>query len=192
MIGPEGKTLEVQIRTHDMHGQAELGVAAHWRYKEGRAAPGGTALDRRVEWMRRMLEAGSDADLAGELDAELAEDRVYALTPQGEVIDLPLGATPLDFAYRVHTMVGHRCRGAKVDGRIVPLDYALKTGERVEILTGKAAEPRRDWLLEANGFLASPRSREKVRSWFNKLDRERNLTAGREFCLLYTSPSPRD
>lgn len=180
VIGPEGKTLEVQIRTHDMHGQAELGVAAHWRYKEGRAAPGGTALDRRVEWMRRMLEAGRDADLAGELDGELAEDRVYALTPQGEVIDLPLGATPLDFAYRVHTMVGHRCRGAKVDGRIVPLDYALKTGERVEILTGKAAEPRRDWLLEANGFLASPRSREKVRSWFNKLDRERNLTAGRE------------
>ena len=180
VIGPEGKTLEVQIRTHDMHGQAELGVAAHWRYKEGRAAPGGTALDRRVEWMRRMLEAGSDADLSGELDAELGEDRVYALTPQGEVIDLPLGATPLDFAYRVHTMVGHRCRGAKVDGRIVPLDYALKTGERVEILTGKAAEPRRDWLLEANGFLASPRSREKVRSWFNKLDRERNLTAGRE------------
>lgn len=180
VIGPEGKTLEVQIRTHEMHNLAELGVAAHWRYKEGRGAPGGSAIDKRVEWMRRMLEAGTDAELAGELQAELAEDRVYALTPKGEVIDLPLGATPLDFAYRVHTMVGHRCRGAKIDGRIVPLDYRLNTGERVEILTARTAEPRRDWLVESNGFLASARSREKVRSWFNRLDRDRNLAAGRD------------
>lgn len=183
VIGPEGKTLEVQIRTHDMHRQAELGVAAHWRYKEGRSAPATAAIDKKIEWMRRMLDSGGDArdaDLQSELDSELIEDRVYALTPKGEVVDLPLGATPLDFAYRVHTMVGHRCRGAKVDGRIVPLEYALKTGERVQILTGKTAEPRRDWLIESNGYLASARSREKVRGWFHKLDRERNLAAGRE------------
>lgn len=180
VAGPEGKTLEVQIRTHEMHRQAELGVAAHWRYKEGRGAPATAAVDRKIEWMRRMLDSSGDQHLQAELSAELAEDRIYALTPKGEVVDLPLGATPLDFAYRVHTMVGHRCRGAKVDGRIVPLDYRLKTGERVEILTGKSAEPRRDWLLEANGFLASARSREKVRSWFHKLDRERNIAAGRD------------
>lgn len=196
VIGPEGKTLEVQIRTHDMHAQAELGVAAHWRYKENagsprgaaqRSAAGDAALDRKIEWMRRLLEThaesgrdGSEAALAGGFDTELVEDRIYALTPKGEVIDLPRGATPLDFAYLVHTEVGHRCRGAKVDGRIVPLDHVLQSGDRVEILTGKIAEPRRDWLLAANGFLASARSREKVRSWFHKLDRARNLQAGRE------------
>ncbi|OHE86434.1 MAG: GTP diphosphokinase [Lysobacterales bacterium RIFOXYD1_FULL_69_11] len=182
VIGPEGKTLEVQIRTHDMHRQAELGVAAHWRYKEGgRGAD--AAFDRKIAWMRRLLEEGGgrdDAGLAGELDTELVEDRIYALTPKGEVIDLPVGSTPLDFAYRVHTEVGHRCRGAKVDGRIVPLDHRLRTGDRVEIMTARTGEPRRDWLIEANGFLASPRSREKVRGWFHKLDRARNETEGRE------------
>jgi GTP pyrophosphokinase len=206
VIGPEGKTLEVQIRTREMHAQAELGVAAHWRYKEGgtrkggegRSAAGDAALDRKIEWMRRLLEAnaeagepsggepgssepgGSERDLRGEFDSALVEDRIYVLTPAGEVIDLPRGATPLDFAYHVHTMVGHRCRGAKVDGRIVPLDHALRTGDRVEILTGKTAEPRRDWLVAANGFLASARSREKVRNWFNKLDRVRNVQAGKD------------
>ena len=190
VVGPEGKTLEVQIRTFDMHAQAELGVAAHWRYKEGggpgRSAAGNAALDRKIEWMRRLLEThvdsgkGGDADLAGEFDSELVEDRVYALTPKGEVVDLPMGATPLDFAYHVHTEVGHRCRGAKVNGRIVPLDHRLQSGDRVEILTAKTGEPRRDWLVESNGFLASARSREKVRSWFHKLDRARNEQAGRE------------
>ena len=194
VIGPEGKTLEVQIRTREMHEQAELGVAAHWRYKERaydgrggaqRSAAGNAALDRKIEWMRRLLEAHGeggegDAALAHGFDTELVEDRIYVLTPKGEVIDLPRGATPLDFAYHVHTMVGHRCRGAKVDGRIVPLDHRLRSGDRVEILTGKTPEPRRDWLVAANGFLASPRSREKVRTWFHKLDRERNIAAGRE------------
>ena len=189
VVGPEGKTLEVQIRTREMHDQAERGVAAHWRYKESggsqRSSAGNAALDRKIEWMRRLLDASAegaegDAALARGFDTELLEDRVYALTPAGEVIDLPRGATPLDFAYHVHTMVGHRCRGAKVDGRIVPLDHKLRSGDRVEILTAKTAEPRRDWLVAANGFLASPRSREKVRSWFHKLDRERNLQAGRE------------
>ena len=194
VVGPEGKTLEVQIRTFEMHAQAELGVAAHWRYKEGdsrsgggpgRSAAGNAALDRKIEWMRRLLDVRADkgegaADLLGEIDSELVEDRVYALTPKGEVVDLPAGATPLDFAYHVHTEVGHRCRGAKVGGRIVPLDYRLRSGDRVEIMTAKTGEPRRDWLVESNGFLASARSREKVRSWFHKLDRARNVQAGRE------------
>jgi GTP pyrophosphokinase len=200
VIGPEGKTVEVQIRTHEMHAQAELGVAAHWRYKETggserggpqRSAAGNAALDRKIEWMRRLLDThvdgagaegrdGGERALAGGLDTELVEDRIYVLTPRGEVVDLPRGATPLDFAYHVHTDVGHRCRGAKVDGRIVPLDHKLRSGDRVEILTGKVSEPRRDWLVAANGFLASARSREKVRNWFHKLDRARNLQAGRE------------
>ncbi len=186
VVGPEGKTLEVQIRTHEMHAQAELGVAAHWRYKEGRSAPADAAMDRKIEWMRKLLDGSreegeaAEQSLHGALDSELAEDRIYTLTPQGDVVDLPNGATPLDFAYHVHTMVGHRCRGAKVDGRIVPLDYKLRSGQRVEILTAKTAEPRRDWLLASNGFLASGRSRDKVRAWFHKLDRARNLQAGRE------------
>ena len=189
VIGPDGKALEVQIRTHEMHAQAELGVAAHWRYKETggsqRSSAANAANDRKIEWMRRLLEASGEGRegeraLAGDLGTELLEDRVYALTPQGKVIDLPAGATPLDFAYHVHTEVGHRCRGAKVDGRIVPLDTRLRSGERVEILTAKTGEPRRDWLVASNGFLASPRSREKVRAWFHKLDRARNLQAGRE------------
>ena len=178
MLGPGGKTVEVQIRTREMHAHAELGVAAHWRYKEGRAG-NDAALSRRIEWMRQLLEAGAEG-VQGGLESELAEDRVYALTPKGEVVDLPAGATPLDFAYHVHTEVGHRCNGAKVNGRIVPLQAALRSGDRVEILTAKIAAPRRDWLVAANGFLASPRSREKVRGWFHKLDRARNVQAGRE------------
>ncbi|WP_343225025.1 RelA/SpoT family protein [Luteimonas sp. MC1895] len=190
VVGPEGKTLEVQIRTREMHEQAERGVAAHWRYKESggsqRSAAGEAAVNRKIEWMRNLLEAtaegadSGDGALAGAFDTELLEDRIYALTPRGEVIDLPRGSTPLDFAYRVHTEVGHRCRGAKVDGRIVPLDHVLRSGDRVEILTGKVSEPRRDWLMATSGYLASPRSREKVRAWFHKLDRARNLQDGRE------------
>ncbi|ROQ43897.1 GTP pyrophosphokinase [Stenotrophomonas maltophilia] len=182
VVGPEGRTIEVQIRTHDMHAQAELGVAAHWKYKEG-GKGGEKAFDRKITWMRQLLEQAQEASasgLAGALDAELTEDRVYALSPKGEVMDLPQGATPLDFAYHVHTMVGHRCRGAKINGRIVPLTYRLRSGDRVEILTAKEADPRRDWLLPANGYLASNRSREKVRNWFHKLDRARNVQAGRE------------
>jgi GTP pyrophosphokinase len=185
VIGPEGRTLEVQIRTHEMHAQAELGVAAHWRYKEGKG--GDRAFDRKIAWMRRLLEPAPEAAredgqpaLADALGAELAEERIYTLTPKGEVIDLPRGGTVLDFAYHVHTMVGHRTRGAKVNGRIVPLGHVLSSGDRVEILVGKTGEPRRDWLLPANGFLASGRSRDKVRAWFHKLDRARNVQAGRE------------
>ena len=161
VFGPEGKVIEVQIRTHEMHAHAELGVAAHWRYKEG--GKGDSEFERKIAWMRQLLETSKDEDgdaslLAG-LSTELVEDRVYALTPQGGVIDLPQGATVLDFAYHVHTEVGHRCRGAKVNGRIVPLTYQLASGERVEILTGKVTEPRRDCLSATAGYLASPRSR---------------------------------
>ncbi len=181
VIGPQGKTLEVQIRTHDMHQHAELGVAAHWRYKEGAGAAAG--FERKIAWMRKLLEGREgeeDSALLAGLRSDLIEDRVYLLTPRGEVIDLPRGGTVLDFAYHVHTEVGHRCRGAKVNGRIVPLNFQPKSGDRVEILTGKVSEPRRDWLVAANGFLASARSRDKVRAWFHRLDRARNEQEGRE------------
>jgi GTP pyrophosphokinase len=190
VIGPEGRALEVQIRTTEMHAHAELGVAAHWRYKEGGtgvstgSVAGDAGFERKVAWMRQLLErneveAGENALDQG-LRSDLVEERVYLLTPKGEVIDLPLGGTVLDFAYHVHTEVGHRCRGAKVNGRIVPLSFQPASGDRVEIMTAKTGEPRRDWLMASQGFLASGRARDKVRAWFHKLDRARNLQAGRE------------
>jgi len=182
VIGPEGKALEVQIRTHQMHEHAELGVAAHWRYKEGGGA--GADFERKIQWMRQLLEgrdeAQDDAALLAGFSTELLEDRVYLLTPMGAVVDLPKGATVLDFAYTVHTEVGHRCRGAKVNGRIVPLTFTPRTGDRVEILTAKEGQPKRDWLLPQHGYLASSRARHKVRTWFHKLDRGQNLRDGRE------------
>jgi len=186
VIGPEGRTLEVQIRTHEMHAHSELGVAAHWRYKEGGGPSGAAAgFDRKIAWMRQLLDRteadpGDENALLAGLRTDLVEDRIYLLTPKGEVVDLPHGGTVLDFAYHVHTEVGHRCRGAKVNGRIVPLNFRPNTGDRVEILTAKTSEPRRDWLMAGQGFLASARSRDKVRAWFHKLDRARNLQAGRE------------
>ncbi len=182
VIGPEGKTLEVQIRTHEMHRAAELGVAAHWRYKEGGHAD--AAYQRRVAWMRRLLETRGegedDAALASELRAELSEERVYLLTPKGEVFDLPAGATVLDFAYHVHTMVGHRCRGAKVNGRIVPLTHRPVSGDRIEILTAREPAPSRDWLSPHLGYLATASARGKVRAWFRRIDQDANLAAGRQ------------
>jgi GTP pyrophosphokinase len=179
LIGPGGRALEVQIRTHDMHKHAELGVAAHWRYKEG--GKNEASFERKVAWMRQLLEAREEGDsLQSQLQNELLEDRVYLLTPKGEVMDLPQGATVLDFAYHVHTSVGHRCRGAKVNGRIVPLNFAPHSGDRVDIMTGKELEPRRDWLQAQQGFLKTGRARDKVRAWFAKVDRERNLKDGKE------------
>ena len=181
VFGPEGKAVEVQIRTHEMHDQAELGLAAHWRYKEGRykdSRAHEVSYDRKIEWVRKLLDpstrfgAGSEGDFLDEVRAELFEDRLYALTPKGEVVDLPPGATPLDFAYHVHTDLGHRCRGARVNGRIVPLTRALSNGEIVEIITHKYPQPSRDWLSETAGFIVSPRARSKVRAWFRKLDEE--------------------
>jgi GTP pyrophosphokinase len=173
VTGPAGKSIEVQIRTHEMHEHAELGVAAHWTYKEG-AAPD-ARYERKIESVRRLLEPRSDAGAAEpdvqfleRVSRELFQDRVYALTPKGEVIDLPRGATPLDFAYTVHSSLGHRCRGARVNGRIVPLTYAVANGQVVEIITAKQEAPSRDWLAPEQGFLASARNRAKVRAWFRK------------------------
>jgi len=187
VIGPEGKTLEVQIRSHDMHAHAERGVAAHWRYKEQSAeAPGlsrDASFERKIAWMRQLLEAKDDSEddaalLAG-FKTDILEDRVYLLTPQGQVMDLPRGATVLDFAYHVHTDVGHRCHGAKVNGRIVPLNFQPASGDRVEILTGKTLEPRRDWLSAHHGYLTTHRAQQKVRAWFKHADLAANLAAGR-------------
>jgi GTP pyrophosphokinase len=178
VIGPHGKTLEVQIRTHAMHRDNELGVAAHWRYKEGGGAD--AEFEAKIAWMRRLLDTrGDEGELAAGLETELVEDRVYLLTPKGEVIDLPHGATVLDFAYHVHTEVGHRCRGAKVNGRIVPLGFQPRSGDRVEIITARQAEPSRDWLSPHHGYLHSARAREKVRTWFRRQAHDANLAAGR-------------
>jgi len=176
VIGPAGKSVEVQIRTREMHEHAELGVAAHWTYKEGGARD--SQYERKIEWVRKLLEPqdtsteATDRDFLERMRTELFEDRVYALTPKGEVIDLPRGATPLDFAYQIHTSLGHRCRGAKVNGRIVPLTYTLHNGEVIEIITSKQEAPSRDWLTPEQGYLVSAHSRAKVRAWFRKQEAE--------------------
>lgn len=185
VVGPEGKTVEIQIRTDQMHQDAELGVAAHWRYKEG-AQAGGKAnnFEDKIEWLRKLLAWQEDLSESGslleDLRSQVFEDRVYVFTPKGDVIDLPAGATPLDFAYHVHSMIGHRCIGAKIDGRIVPFTYALQTGDQVEVITQKEPNPSRDWMNPNSGFLRSSRARAKVATWFRKLDRDKNIVAGRE------------
>lgn len=181
VIGPEGKALEVQIRTFAMHQDAELGMAAHWRYKEGGQ---GAALADKVAWLRQLLawkdELAAHADLAQQLRHELFQDEVFVLTPKGKVIALPAGATPIDFAYAVHTELGHRCRGAKVDGQLVPLDTPLKTGQCVQILTVKEGGPSRDWLNPHLGFIRTSRARARVRQWFKQLDYAIHVQEGRE------------
>ena len=181
VVGPEGLNLEVQIRTYEMHSHAELGVAAHWRYKEGGGTDAG--YEEKIAWLRQLLEWREEertaTDFVDRFKSEAFQDRVYVLTPQGRIIDLPQGATPLDFAYAVHTEVGHRCRGAKVDGRMVPLTYSLQNGEQVEILTTKQGRPSRDWLNSHLGYLHTSRARARVRAWFKHQDYEHNLGAGR-------------
>jgi GTP pyrophosphokinase len=178
VIGPDDKAVEIQIRTWDMHNHAEFGVAAHWRYKEGASRDVG--LEEKIAWLRQLLEAEGDDDFIDRFQDEVFQDRIYALTPRGGVIDLPAGATPVDFAYHVHTEVGHRCRGAKVNGRIVPLTHQLATGDRVEILTSKTGEPSRDWLSPHAGYVRSSRARDKIRYWFRQQSHETNLVRGRE------------
>ena len=175
----DDKTLEVQIRTHDMHEHAELGVAAHWRYKDGSKQD--QNFDNKVNWMRQLLSDHSNPDeLLDAFQSDTQEERVYVFTPTGDVVDLPHGSTPVDFAYHVHTEVGHRCRGAKINGAIVPLSRALSTGDRVEILTAKQAKPSRDWLHEQSGYLQSARARAKVRHWFRENDFDKNLLLGKD------------
>ena len=182
VIGPQGKSVEVQIRTWEMNEHAELGVASHWRYKEG--GPNDPAFDNKIAVMRQLLESGEDRlddeSLLESFQTAASEDRVYVLTPRGEVLDMALGATVLDFAYHVHTEVGHRCQGAKVNGRIVPLTHRLQTGNRVEILTGKHPKPSRDWLNPRLGFIRGARARSKVRQWFRRESHEDNLRQGKE------------
>ncbi|HSD68746.1 MAG TPA: bifunctional (p)ppGpp synthetase/guanosine-3',5'-bis(diphosphate) 3'-pyrophosphohydrolase [Woeseiaceae bacterium] len=179
VVGPNGQIVEVQIRTHEMHRHAELGVAAHWKYKEGVAAQ--AAFDQKIQFLRQLLEpTGKDDDLLDRMRDELFEDRVYAVSPKGDVVEMPANATPLDFAYHVHTQVGHRCRGAKVNGRIVPLTYKVKNGDKIEIITGSKVLPSRDWLNPQLGYLASARSRAKVRNWFRALDKDQHRKQGRE------------
>ncbi len=179
VIGPEGQTVEVQIRTHEMHRQAELGVAAHWRYKEG--GPPAAAFEQKIRFLRHLLEpTAKDSDLLDQIRDDVFEDRVYAISPKGDVVEMPAGATPLDFAYHVHTQVGHRCRGAKVNGRIVPLTYKVNNGDKIEIITGNQPNPSRDWLSPQLGYLAATRSRTKVRTWFRQQDKEQNQRHGRD------------
>ena len=179
VIGPEGKTVEIQIRTHEMHQHAELGVAAHWRYKEGGGAP--AAFDQKISFLRQLLEPTEDgADLLDQIRDDFFEDRVYAISPKGDVVELCANATPLDFAYQVHTQVGHRCRGAKVNGRIVPLTYKVQNGDHLEIITGSQPQPSRDWLSPKLGYLAGARARAKVRNWFRQQDRDQHMRQGRD------------
>lgn len=182
VYGDGNKPVEIQIRTEAMHNMAESGVAAHWKYKEGSGQASGA--EERINFLRKLLAWRDDMVESGalleEFRTQVFEDRVYVFTPRGEVIDLPTGSTPLDFAYTVHTMVGHRCIGAKVDGRIVPYTYQLKTGQQVEIITQKEPNPSRDWINADNGFLKTAKARSKVQAWFRKVDYDRNLVAGSE------------
>jgi GTP diphosphokinase / guanosine-3',5'-bis(diphosphate) 3'-diphosphatase len=178
----DGKTLELQIRTPEMHQNAELGIAAHWRYKEG--APRDDAFEKKILWFRSLMEWKQDVEDAGEfvdsLKTDVFQDRVYIFTPKGDIYDLPTGSTPIDFAYHVHTDIGHRCRGAKVNGKLVSLDYVLHTGEQVEILTAKRGGPSRDWLNPNLGLVKTQRAKAKIRYWFKKQAREQNINQGRD------------
>lgn len=187
VVGPNERVLEVQIRTHEMHKQCELGVAAHWRYKEGGRREGGrdTSYDDKIAWLRQILDwregLANAGDLASHFRTELFDDTIYVLTPQGRVVDLPRGATPVDFAYHVHTELGHRCRGARVNGAMVSLNHALDNGQSVEIIAAKSGGPSRDWLNPELGYVASGRARAKVRQWFNAQNHEAAVAQGRQW-----------
>jgi len=181
VIYDDGKTLEVQIRTPEMHENAEYGIAAHWRYKEGRRRD--DAYEQKILWLRKLMEWRQDVDDATDfmeaMKSDVFDDRVYVFTPRGDIIDLPAGSTPIDFAFHIHTEIGYRCRGAKVDGKLVSLDYKLQTGNSVEILTAKRGGPSRDWLNPSLELVKSQRARSKIRQWFKRQDREQNISHGR-------------
>ncbi len=183
VLGKGDKPIEVQIRTQKMHDDAELGVAAHWKYKEG-ATAGRSGYEEKIVWLRKLLAWQNDiadsGDVVDEMRSQVFDDRVYVFTPRGEVIDLPKDATPLDFAYAIHSEIGHRCIGAKVAGKIVPFTYHLKMGDQVEIITQKQPNPSRDWLNPNTGFVNTSKARSKIIAWFKKLDREKNIPIGRE------------
>ncbi len=182
VVGSNGKPMEVQIRTHEMHQVAEFGIAAHWRYKEGRQA--NQYLDNKIAWIRQLMEWRQDVTDAQEfvsgMKTDVFQDRVYVFTPRGDVIDLPRNSTPIDFAYRVHTELGHRCRGAKINGRLVPLDFQLQNGDQVEVISAKRGGPSRDWINPNMGYVATTRARGKIRTWFRKQARGENIAQGRQ------------
>ena len=180
VIGPQGKTVEVQIRTEEMHRHAEYGVAAHWRYKE-KPQKADQAFDQKIAWLRELLAWRDEvADWQKTTKQARLDDTVYVLTPQGKVVDLPAGATPVDFAYAVHSDLGHRCRGARVDGHIVTLDTPLRSGQKVEVVTAKSGGPSRDWLNAERGFVRTPKARAKIRQWFNAKAQAETVAAGRQ------------
>ena len=189
--GPKDLALEVQIRTHEMHAYSELGVAAHWRYKDG--SKDDTVLDEKIALLRQILtwkeEPKDSGDLLEQFNTELFQENVYVFTPQGNVIDLPKGATPIDFAYAVHTDLGHRTRGAKVDGHIVPLNYQLQNAQHVEILTNKIGAPSRDWIRATLGYLKSTSARAKVRHWFRRQASEEHSTGRPQEAVSPTKPA---
>lgn len=187
VLGPQGKTVEIQIRTRQMHDDAELGVAAHWKYKEGAnssSSRGAAGHDGRIAWLRKLLawqeEMADNGEMLEEVRSQVLDDRVYVYTPKGDVIDLPAGSTPLDFAYHIHSDIGHRCIGAKVGGRIVPFTYHLQMGDQIEIITQKQPNPSRDWLNPNLGYISTHRGRAKVQAWFRKQDRDKNILAGKQ------------
>ncbi|ACS84659.1 GTP diphosphokinase [Musicola paradisiaca] len=184
VLGPGGKTVEIQIRTRQMHEDAELGVAAHWKYKEGTASAGRSGYEERIAWLRKLLswqEEMADSDeMLDEVRSQVFDDRVYVFTPKGDVVDLPAGSTPLDFAYHIHSDIGHRCIGAKVSGRIVPFTYQLQMGDQIEVITQKQPNPSRDWLNPNLGYITTSRGRSKIHNWFRKQDRDKNILAGKQ------------
>jgi GTP pyrophosphokinase len=187
VIGPEGKGMEVQIRTQEMHDDAELGVCAHWKYKGTDTNAKDEAYEQKIAWLRQVVEwheeIGDLPELMTDLRSDINPDRIYVFTPDGHVVDLPPSATSVDFAYRVHTEIGHRTRGAKVNGRIVPLTYKLKTGEQVEILTSKEARPSRDWMNQDSGYINTARARAKVAHWFKLQAKDTNQEEGRQLLM---------
>ncbi|UTW02627.1 GTP diphosphokinase [Amphritea atlantica] len=184
VFGPSGKVLEIQIRTFSMHEEAELGVCAHWLYKGTDTHSQSSSYEEKIAWLRQVLEwtedLGGTEEFSEVIGGDVTHDRVYVFTPDGHVVDMPVGSTPVDFAYRVHTEVGHRCRGAKLNGRIVPLTRQLQTGDQVEILTANEEHPRRDWLNPNLGYITSARSRAKVQHWFKLQDKDKNAAAGKK------------
>ncbi|NIG98896.1 MAG: GTP diphosphokinase [Serratia symbiotica] len=184
VLGPRGKTLEIQIRTRQMHENAELGVAAHWKYKEGAGATMRSGYEERIAWLRKLItwqeEMADSGEMLDEVRSQVFDDRVYVFTPKGDVVDLPAGSTPLDFAYHIHSDVGHRCIGAKVGGRIVPFTYQLRMGDQIEIITQKWPNPSRDWLNPNLGYVTTSRGRSKIHHWFRKQDRDKNILAGHQ------------
>ena len=185
VLGPNGKTIEIQIRTRQMHEDAELGIAAHWKYKEGTVITGKiSSYENRIAWLRKLIawqeEMADSGEMLDEVRSMVFDDHVYVFTPKGDVIDLPAGSTPLDFAYHIHSDVGHRCIGAKISGRLVPFSYQLRMGDQVEIITQKYPNPSRDWLNPNLGYVTTSRGRAKIHNWFRKQDRDKNVQAGRQ------------